>query len=101
MEHLIFHHNGREYTVYDALTSGEIAAIMTMNEERFRKLDALNSKSTKKYFQDTDRMVLTIQRRCFRMTDKQIAGMGQVEARSLTSAFIKFVAAANNLSSNR
>ena len=98
MEHLIFHHNGREYTVYDALTPDEIAAIMTMNEERFRKLDALNSKSTKKYFQDTDKMVITILRRCFHMTDKQIADMGQIEARNLTASFIKFVAAANNFS---
>jgi hypothetical protein len=101
VEHLIFHHNGREYTVYDALTADKVAAIMSMNEERFRKLDGLNSKSTKKYFQDTDRMVITILRKCFHMTDKQIADMGQIEARSLTNAFIKFAAAANNVSNNR
>lgn len=98
LEHIIFHHNGREYTVYDALTSDEINAIIIMNKERFRKLDGLNPKSAKKYFQDTDRMVTAILRKCFHMTDKEIAEIEQIEARALTTAFIKFIAAANNFS---
>ena len=98
MEHIIFHHNGREYTVYDALTNDELKTITRMNEERNKKLDALNAKSTKKYFEDTDRMVSTILRRCFHMTDVQIADMEQLERRNLAHAFIGFLAAANRLS---
>jgi hypothetical protein len=69
-----------------------------MADERDRKLNPLNSKSTRKYFEDTDRMVATILRKCFHMTDKQIEDMGEIDRRSLTSAFIKFLASANNLS---
>lgn len=97
MEHLIFHHNGGEYTVYDALTSDELKTIMKMNEERNRKLDSLNAKSTRKYFEDTDKMVSTILRRCFRMTDGQIAGMEEPDRRSLAHAFVRFLVAANKL----
>ena len=96
MEHLIFHHVGKEYTVYDPLTPEEIRTILTMSDERNKKLDALNARSTRKYFEDTDSMVAIILRRCFHMTDSQISGMGQLECRSLANAFIKFVATANN-----
>jgi hypothetical protein len=101
MEHLLFHHNGRGYTVYDALTTDEIRTITIMGEERNRKLDALNAKSMKKYFEDTDKMVTTILRRCFRMTDNQIADLEEVERRNLAHAFIRFIAVANNFSSRR
>jgi hypothetical protein len=97
MDHLIFHHAGREYVIYDTLTPDEINAIMIMGEQRDRKLNALNSKSTKKYFEDTDNMVAAILRRCFHMTDGQIASIEQMERRSLANAFIRFLRAANNL----
>jgi hypothetical protein len=99
VEHLTFHHNGREYTVYDALKIEELRTIIRMNEERNRKLDSLNAKSTKRYFEDTDRLVSTILRRCFHLTDRQIVEMEQSERRSLAHAFIKFLAAANKLTS--
>jgi hypothetical protein len=101
MDHLIFHHGGREYAVYNALTSDEIGTILTMSNERNRKLDALNAKSMKKYFEDTDKMVAIILRRCFRMSDSQIADMEQTESRSLAHAFIRFIAAANNFTNQR
>jgi hypothetical protein len=69
-----------------------------MNEERNRKLDGLNAKSTKRYFEDTDKMVSTILRRCFHLTDSQIAEMEQAERRNLAHTFIKFLAIANKLS---
>jgi hypothetical protein len=97
MEHLIFHHNGREYTIYDALTYDEINTIIKMSDERDRKLNPLNSKSTRKYFEDTDKMVAAILRRCFRMTDSQIRDLEQIERRSLASAFIKFLRSANGI----
>jgi hypothetical protein len=97
MEHLTFHHNGREYTVYDALTTDEIRAIIKMGEERDKKLNPLNPKSAGKYFEDTDKMVAAILRRCFRMTDSQISGIEQSERRSLASDFIRFLRSANNL----
>ena len=99
MEHLIFHHNGREYTVYDALTNDELKTIMQMNEERTRKLDALNAKSTRKYFDDTDKLVSTVLRRCFHMTDGQVASMEEPDRRSLAHSFMRFLAAANQVSS--
>lgn len=98
MEHIVFHHGGREYTIYDSLTPDEIKATLRMADERDRKLNPLNPKSTRKYFEDTDRMVATILRKCFHMTDKQIEDMEEIERRSLASAFIKFLASANNLS---
>lgn len=101
MDRLIFHHGGKEYTIYDALTPDEIRTILTMSEERNKKLDALNARSMKKYFEDTDKMVAIILRRCFHMTDDQIAGMEQLECRSLAHAFIRFIAAANNFTSQR
>jgi hypothetical protein len=97
MEHIIFHHNGREYAVYDALTLDEIKTIMKMSDERDRKLNPLNSKSTRKYFEDTDKMVAAILRRCFRMTDSQISDIEQSDRRSLASAFIRFLKSANGL----
>lgn len=97
MEHLIFHHNGREYTVYDALTADEIRTIAVMGKERDRKLNPLNPKSTKKYFEDTDKMVAAILRRCFHMTDSQISNIEEAERRSLASGFIQFLRSANNL----
>ncbi|AIF85263.1 hypothetical protein NTE_03234 [Candidatus Nitrososphaera evergladensis SR1] len=97
MEHIIFHHNGKEYAVYDALTLDEIKTIMKMSDERDRKLNPLNSKSTRKYFEDTDKMVAAILRRCFRMTDSQISDIEQSERRSLASAFIRFLKSANGL----
>jgi hypothetical protein len=100
VEHIVFHHSGREYTVYDALTNDELKTIMKMNDERTRKLDALNAKSTRRYFEDTDRMVVTILRRCFRLTDGQISEMDQAERRNLAHSFIRFLATANRLSSN-
>lgn len=100
MEHIIFHHDGREYTVYDALTNEEINTITRMNEDRNRKLDPLNAKSTKRYFDDTDRLVSTILRRCFRLTDVQIGNMEEPERRNLAHAFIRFLVSANRLSGN-
>ncbi len=97
MEHLIFHHNGREYTVYDALTADEIRTVAVMGEERDRRLNPLNPKSTRKYFEDTDKMVAAILRRCFHMTDSQISNIEEAERRSLASGFIQFLRSANNL----
>jgi len=97
MEHLIFHHNGKEYVVYDALTADEIKAILKMGKERDRKLNPLNPKSTRKYFEDTDKMVAALLRRCFRMTDEQIEDIDQIERRSLASAFIIFLRSATNV----
>lgn len=96
MEHIIFHHNGKEYKVYDALTIDEIKTVMIMEEERTKKLDPLNKKSVKKYFDDTDKMVLTVLRRCFRMTDNQISNIDEVERRNLANSFIQFIVIANN-----
>jgi hypothetical protein len=96
VEHVIFHHAGREYTVYDALTIDEIKTITAMEEERNRKLDALNKKSVKRYFEDTDKMVMVILRRCFRMTDNQISQIEEVERRNLAHSFVRFIAVANN-----
>lgn len=98
VEHIVFHHGGREYTIFDSLTPDEIEATLKMADERDRKLNPLNPKSTRKYFEDTDRMVSTILRKCFHMTDEQIKDMGEIESRRLTSDFIKFLASANNLS---
>lgn len=97
MERLTFHHNGREYTVYDLLTVDEIRAVVMMGKERDKKLNALNKKSAEKYFQDTDKMAAAILRRCFRMTDGQIEGIEQAERRGLASAFIHFLQSANNM----
>lgn len=99
MEHLTFHHNGKEYTVHDALTPDEVKAIMTMGKERYKKLDSLNAKSTRKYFEDTDKMVAATLRKCFKMTDKQITEMEEIERRNLASSFVRYLAAANNFSS--
>lgn len=96
MEHLVFHFKGREYTVYDALSFDEIGAIIKMTGERNKKLKPLDAKSTRKYFEDTDKMVAALLRRCFHMTDRQIANMDQMERRSLGSAFIRFLAAATD-----
>jgi len=101
VDHLIFHHGCREYTVYDVLKPDEIRMIMIMGEERNKKLDALNAKSMKKYFEDTDKLVEIILRRCFHMTDDQIAGMEQLECRNLAHAFIRFIVAANGFASPR
>ena len=97
MEHIIFHHNGKEYAIYDALTLEEIRTIIKMSDERDRKLKPLNAKSTRKYFEDTDKMVAAILRRCFHMTDSQISTIEQVERRSLANAFIEFLKSANSL----
>ena len=99
MEHIVFHHNGQEYTIYDALTNDELRTIMRMNDERSRKLDALNAKSMRRYFEDTDKLVSTILRRCFRLTDGQIAALDEPERRNLAHAFIKFLVTANKLTS--
>ena len=100
MEHIVFHHNGREYTVYDALKNDEVKTILKMNDERNRKLDSLNAKSTRKYFEDTDKLVSSVLRRSFRMTDSQIAGMEEPERRNLVHSFIMFLATANKISSS-
>jgi hypothetical protein len=42
-------------------------------------------------------MAAAILRRCFHMTDSQIAGIEQMERRSLANAFIRFLKRANNL----
>jgi hypothetical protein len=97
VEHVIFHHNGKEYAVYNALTIDEIGTITAMEAERSKKLDALNKKSMKRYFEDTDKMVMTILRKCFHLTDEQISSLDEVERRGLAHAFINFIAAANNL----
>ena len=99
MEHVIFHHNGQEYIVYDALATDELKTIMKMNEERSKKLDSLNAKSMRKYFEDTDKMVATILRRCFRLTDGQITSMEEPERRNLAYSFVRFLATANNVTS--
>lgn len=97
MMQIVFHHNGREYSVYDALTLDEIKTMMKMSEERDKKLRPLNPKSVNKYFEDTDKMVAALLRRCFRMTDDQIFKMEQIERRNLASAFIRFLKTANTL----
>jgi hypothetical protein len=97
LEYIIFHHNGKEYIVYDILTLEEINAIMKMDKERDRKLNPLNAKSTRKYFEDTDKMVAATLRKCFKMTDKQIADIGEIERRRLASSFIRFLRTANSL----
>lgn len=101
MERLIFHHGGKEYTIYDALTPDEIRTILIMSEERNKKLDALNARSMKRYFEDTDKMVAIILRRCFHMTDDQVAAIEPTECRSLAHAFIRFIAKANGITSQR
>lgn len=97
MMHIIFHHNGREYSIHDALTLDEIKTMMKMSDERDKKLRPLDTKSVNKYFEDTDKMVAALLRRCFRMTDEQISKMEQIERRNLASAFIKFLKTANAL----
>lgn len=92
-----FHHNGREYSVYDALTLDEIKATMKMSDERDKNLRPLNPKSVNKYFEDTDKMAAALLRRCFRMTDGQISSMEQIKRRNLASAFIRFLKTANAL----
>jgi hypoxanthine-guanine phosphoribosyltransferase len=101
VEQILFHHNGKEYTVYEALKTNEIKTIMIMEDERNKKLDPLNKKSMKKYFEDTDKMVVTILRRCFRMTDDQISNIEEAERRNLAHSFINFIAVANNFSGSR
>ena len=91
----IFHFNGREYKIYNALELEEIKALLEMANKRDKKLNPFNAKSTIKYFEDTDRMLAALLRRCFGMTDKQIAEMDEVERRSLGSAFIRLLASAN------
>jgi hypothetical protein len=98
LEHIIFHHNGKEYTVYSALTANEVRAIAAMEKERNKKMDALNKKSVKKYFEDTDKMVTIVLRKCFRLTDDQISRIDEVERRNLAHSFINFIATANSLS---
>ncbi len=97
MELILFHHRGKEYTIYETLTVDEIKTIMSMEKERNRKLDALNKKSAKRYFEDTDKMVITILRKCFHMTDNQILEIDEVNRRNLAFSFIQFTIAANNL----
>jgi len=97
VEHTLFHHQGKEYTIYETLTVEEIKTIMSMERERNRKLDALNKKSVKKYFEDTDRMVTTILRKCFHLTDNQLEEIDDVSRRNLAHSFIQFIIDANNL----
>ena len=97
MEQIIFHHNGREYPVYDALALEEVKTIMKMSDERDKKLRPLDAKSVNKYFNDTDKMVAALLRRCFHMTDDQVGRMEQTERRNLASAFIRFLKTANAL----
>ena len=97
MEQIIFHHNGREYPVHDALALDEIKTIMKMSDERDKKLRPLDAKSVNTYFNDTDKMVAALLRRCFHMTDDQVARMEQTERRNLASAFIRFLKTANAL----
>jgi hypothetical protein len=97
MEHVLFHHNGREYSVYDALTLDELKTIIKMSDERDKNLRPLHPKSVNKYFEDTDKMVATLLRRCFHLTDDQISKMEQMERRNLASAFIRFLKSANAL----
>ncbi|WP_415280975.1 hypothetical protein [Candidatus Nitrososphaera sp. FF02] len=97
MEQIIFHHNGKEYSVHDTLALDEIKTMIKMSDERDKKLRPLDAKSVNKYFNDTDKMVAALLRRCFHMTDSQIARMEQIERRNLASAFIKFLKTANAL----
>jgi hypothetical protein len=69
-----------------------------MEKERNRKLDPLDKKSTKRYFEDTDKMVISILRKCFHMTDDQILEIDEVNRRNLAYSFIQFTMTANNLS---
>ena len=87
--------------MYDALTTDEIKTIMTMQEERNRKLDALNKKSMKKYFEDTDKLVTSILRKCFHMADNQIMEIEEANRRKLAHSFIQFCIVANNLAGSR
>ena len=70
---------------------------MAMNQERDRKLNPFNAKSTRKYFDDTDKMIAAILRKCFKMTDKQIADIETTERRYLASSFINFLKKANSI----
>lgn len=97
LKHLTFHFGGKEYIIFDSLTYDEIRTITKMARDREKNLNPLNAKSTKRYFEDTDRMMATLLRRCFHLTDNQIAEMDQMELRSLGSAFIRFLVVANNL----
>lgn len=98
VDHLFFHHQGKEYIIYETLTVEEIKTIMSMEKERNRKLDALNKKSVKRYFEDTDKMAVTILRKCFHLTDNQIRKIEESNRRNLAHSFIQFTIAANNLS---
>lgn len=98
MDHLIFHFDRKEYAIYSTPSFGEIKALLEMAAKRDRKLKPLNAKSTKRYFEDTDKIVAAILRKYFRMTDEQIAKIDQTERRRLGSAFIRFLAAATNQS---
>lgn len=93
----IFHFDGKEYTVFDSLTVGEISIIIRMTKEREKNLNPFNARSVRGYFEDTDNLVAEILRRCFRMTDSQIAAIDQMERRRLGYALIGFLVAANNL----
>jgi hypothetical protein len=53
----------------------------------------------RRYFEDTDKMVLTILKRCFRLTEAQIAAMEEPDRRNLAHAFVRFLATANKLTS--
>lgn len=99
VEHLIFHFDGKEYTVFEILRADEVGAVLRMAEERDRRLRPLDSRSARKYFEDRDAMIATILRRCFRMTDAQISAMDQMQRRRLGVAFILFLASANDLKS--
>ena len=97
VEHLIFHFDGKEYTIFDALTPEEVGAIIMMAKERDKKLRPLDAKSTRRYFEDTDRMIATILRRCFHITDEKTTGMDEMQRRHLVIAFIIFMASANDM----
>ncbi len=101
MDRIIFHHNGKEYQVYEPLTVDEVKTIIVMQQERNKKLDGLNKKSAKKYFEDSDKLVVTILRKCFHLSDDQIIDIDEAERRNLAYSFVRFLIAANDLSTDR
>lgn len=96
MQHIFFHHGGKEYIIHETLKVDEIKTIVSMEKERNRKLDPLDKKSVKRYFEDTDKMVASILRKCFHMTDDQIMEIDEVNRRNLAYSFIRFTMAAND-----
>jgi hypothetical protein len=96
VQHIFFHYGGKEYIIHETLKVDEIKTIVSMEKERNRKLDPLDKKSVKRCFEDTDKMVASILRKPFHMTDDQIMEIDEVNRRNLAYSFIQFTMAAND-----